>query len=62
MEEGKVARFAGQLGRLEIPAQAGDHSCGGHKSTWHLSEVKVKTRWLVVLTKGYSVLGKQEER
>lgn len=33
-----------------------------HKSTWHLSEVKVKTRWLVVLAKVYSVLGKQEER
>lgn len=38
MEEGTVVGFAeGQLGRVEIPAEAGDHSCVGCQSAWHLS-------------------------
>lgn len=27
----------GQLGRVEIPAEAGDHSCVGRQSAWRLS-------------------------
>ena len=27
----------GQLGRVEIPVQDGDHNCTRHQSTWHLS-------------------------